>query len=225
MPCRVELYHYLAMPGSHRPAGAIGTPSQSPCDHPPHRRTFVFSNSNHAPSTAHHDRWKNRIAKSQISIGSNGTCTVATAESAAAPASDAVSARTSPLFCNRSITTSTATTACRTALWCSQWVVRCQPRVASATRLIVARQTGGAFSHGSAAGFARDVATTARMSLTVVIGSRRSQCVASFRLSHFHFRVHLLSFGGFRLQSCLEGLPSHLSANRTACRPVLLAPR
>ena len=84
----------------------------------------------HAP---HHDRWKNRIANSQISIGSNGSggfaasaASVAAAASAArvcrragavAASSDGSNVATVCLQFNRSATTITAKTASRTALW------------------------------------------------------------------------------------------------------------
>ena len=84
----------------------------------------------HAP---HHNRWKNRIANSQISIGSNGSggfaasaASVAAAASAArvcrragavAASSDGSNVATVCLLSNRSATTITAKTASRTALW------------------------------------------------------------------------------------------------------------
>ena len=114
------------------------------------------------PSTAHHDRLKNRIANSQSSIGSNGMGALASAVPATARASDDASAGSAPFSCSRPATTSTAKTASRTALWCSQCVVRCHPRVASATSLIVALQIGGAFCHGNAAGSVCEVATSCK---------------------------------------------------------------
>ena len=101
----------------------------------------------------------------------DGSSDVAVAE----VAEDGGSAATATPPSNRSATTITANTASRTLAWCSQCVVRCHPRVASATSLIVALQIGGAFCHGNAAGFARDVAITCKSSwIEVVAGSSGS---------------------------------------------------
>ena len=79
----------------------------------------------------------------------DGSFTVAAVDDGSAAAATRLS--------NRTPTTISA------APWCSQCVVRCHPRGASATSLIVALQNGGAFCHGSAAGFDFDVATTCIM--------------------------------------------------------------
>ena len=49
---------------------------------------------------------------------------------------------------SRPATTTTVNTALRNSAWCSQCVVRCQPRVASLTILVVRMQSGFGSRHG-----------------------------------------------------------------------------